>query len=134
MDLTLTRNRFGANGIFGELNNASKNLNLVTLEHSFDLKPKLSPGTYTCVRGKHQLLDGKPPFVTFEITGVPDFQGNKVTKILFHTGNWNVDSEGCVILGCLLGQGCVLESKIAFDRFMDLQTGCDSFTLVVDGG
>lgn len=126
MNLHLIRKEFRLYGIFGELRDDQNNLVAVTLEHSYEDKPKLPSGNYSCVRGMHQ-LSNKPPFETFEITGVPGHTG-----ILFHKGNSNNDSEGCVLLGSSLGTGCILDSKIAFDNFLELQSGKQTFSLVVE--
>lgn len=125
MNLTLTRKSFELYGVFGELSDEDGNVVAVTLEHSFSNSPKLPVGTYECVRGEHK-LHNLNPFTTFEITEVPGHTG-----ILFHKGNWNNDSEGCVLLGSRIGIGCILESSAAFNKFMELQQGVDSFLLVV---
>jgi hypothetical protein len=72
------------------------------------------------------------PFDTFEITDVPLHN-----NILFHPGNYNDDSEGCVLLGKaygmkLNGGKMIVNSRNAFDHFMYLQEGVDSFVLIVD--
>lgn len=129
MNLTLTRTKITANGIFGELRDDRGNLCFETLEHNFDGAPALPPGVYKCVRGTHALEDGVP-FVTFEITDVPGH-----TRILLHKGNWNRDSKGCVLLGNVhdVGYTMILQSTAAFARFMAMQAGLDSFSLVVHG-
>lgn len=125
MNLVLTRKIFNLYGIFGQLHTESGDLICYTLEHSYSNQPKLPPGTYTCVRGTHQ-LSGLNPFETFEITGVSGHTG-----ILFHQGNWNRDSEGCVLVGSEIGAICILESRVAFQKLMALQTGIDQFILNV---
>lgn len=129
MNLNLLRNKFREDGIFGEL--TAPNFHCFTLEHSYDCKPKLSDGTYTCKRGEHKLKDGVP-FITFEIMDVPGHWG-----ILFHVGNYNKDSEGCVLVGTGIGntskKGLMLTaSKQAFAKFLDLLKDCDEFTLTVE--
>lgn len=136
MNLTLTRNRFKYQGIFGDLKSDDGKLSLFTLEHAYavpsgtDWVPKLPEGLYTCRRGQHNLKGrverGLPPFDTFEITGVPGH-----TDILFHVGNFNGDSEGCVLVGMQAGEGEVTGSREAFQKFMDAQIGVDSFQLTV---
>lgn len=132
MNLTLTRNRQDLYGIFGKLTDEVDNGVCITLEHAFKnpdgtYSPALPPGTYLCVRGQHRLPDKPITFETFEVTGVPGHTG-----ILFHKGNTNNDSEGCLLLGESIGAGCILESGIAFGHFLDIQVGCDSFQLVVE--
>ena len=103
----------------------------VTLEHSYDCKPKLANGIYTCVRGTHQLHNGIP-FETFEITGVAGHAG-----ILFHAGNYNRDSEGCVLVGKTIandpntGDEMITGSKAEFAEFMKRLAGVQSFQLEV---
>lgn len=132
---TLERSDFTRSGIFGGLYKGEQTLPaFYTLEHAYpDIvdpgawEPKVPTGTYTCVRGTHSLAHSGP-FETFEITGVPGHQG-----ILFHVGNTNDDSEGCVLLGTSRSTltPMILESKKAFAAFMELMKGVDSFTLVV---
>lgn len=98
--------------------------------------PKTPPGAYTGVRGTHRIMNGPghtlgPEFETFEITGVVGHSG-----VLFHKGNWpQTDSDGCFLtgiqLGPLNGSPAVLESGVAFDKFMALQAGADTFNLTV---
>lgn len=135
MNFTLSTNRSDLYGIFGKLTSEDGLLSLFSLEHAYKdgsiFVPKLSRGkTYTCQRGTHQLTDGIP-FETFEILGVPDFQGIPVTGILVHPGNYNSSSHGCICVGMSLGVGCILESRHAFDAFMAIQEGIDTFLLTV---
>jgi hypothetical protein len=135
LDLTLTRFESRADGIFGMLTDAVGQRIAHTLEHAYDdgqggWTAKIPAGTFTCVRGDH-LLDGMTtPFSTFEITGVPGHTG-----LLFHWGNYNSDSEGCVLLGYSEvdagGRRMITASRASFARFMQLQAGQDSFQLVV---
>lgn len=134
--LRLIRNEFLPDGIFGVLQDESGNPLAVTLEHSYLLEdgsyaPKVGVGTYVCQRGMHQLAHMTLPFETFEITNVPDH-----TNILFHVGNYNQDSEGCVLLGQKMiqessGIHMITNSKIAFSEFMEHMEGLDQFTLEV---
>lgn len=139
MNLILKRKSAEEAGIFGCLSSLDGSAIVAqTLEHAFPIPdqpgqyaPVIPPGTYTCVRGMHQLAHMSAPFETFEITGVQHH-----SKLLFHTGNLNEDSEGCVLLGQSLGQldgaKAVLESHDAFKNFMQLQTGLSTFPLVVE--
>lgn len=134
MNLILTHKRFQEDGIFGELAAESGALLAVTLEHSYDNQPKLQPGTYICVRGMHRLHGMASDFETFEITGVVGH-----TNILFHWGNWNSDSEGCVLLGEKIQPSInhanstlmITNSKVIFAMLMALQVGVNSFSLEV---
>jgi hypothetical protein len=135
MNLTLTNSNFLDTGIFGTLKDENNNFVAVTLQHAYTqgndvYAPKLYPGVFTCVRGDHQLASMKFPFETFEITGV---KGH--TNILFHVGNYNKDSEGCVLLGSQFDHDSkptmIIRSEATFKKFMDLQTNVNNFILTV---
>lgn len=133
MDLTLTRTRFSVDGIYGELTGGDDEINLVTLEHGYArpmgyprFLPKLPEGIYTCKRGMHQLEGMKAPFETFEIENVPGH-----TDILFHVGNFNKDSAGCVLVGLVAGDAKIVCSREAFQRLLKAQVGLDTFQLTV---
>jgi len=86
MDLVLTRTLKHPDGIFSTLSALDGGVVCVAISHAYDDgagggEPKVPNGTYTCVRGTHQLEHGAP-FETFEITGVEGHSG-----ILFHIGN-----------------------------------------------
>lgn len=135
MNFTLTRGRADLYGIFGQIKAEDGSLTLCTLEHPFSdgaaFVPKLATGVYTCQRGIHR-LHNLVPFETFEVMNVPDFQGKSVSGILCgHVGNYQKDSDGCVLLGTSFGTGCILDSMDAFEAFMAIQTGCDSYQLTV---
>lgn len=128
----LKRKEYRDDGIFSELYNENDQLIAHTLEHSYNYnKPKLYAGTFKCVRGMHQLHGMDHPFETFEITGV-----NGHTGILFHAGNWNADSDGCVLLGenvTLSPQGqMVTASRLTFGSFMSRLKGINEFELAVE--
>lgn len=129
MTLKLIRREFREDGIFSELLDENGKIIAHTLEHSYDSKPKLYDGGFVCVRGTHR-LHNMVPFETFEITGV---QGH--TGILFHIGNWNKDSDGCVLVGSGIAQssqGQMITGSIqAFSEFMELLKDQDSFDLIV---
>jgi hypothetical protein len=132
MNLTLKRNAFKSAGIFGTLTDESGTQVAVTLEHAYEqtdgtYAPKLPRGVYTCQRGEHQLLGMSVPFTTFEITNVPGH-----TNILLHKGNFNRDSEGCVLVGTEANDTMILNSGVAFDKLMALQAGIYNFQLTVE--
>lgn len=126
MKLILRRISFTDEGVFGLLFDEQQNQIAVTLTHAYDRKPKVPDGQYTCVRGMHRLSHMDHDFETFEITGV---EGH--TNILFHPGNRQEDSEGCELLGTQIEGEMITESCKAFDKFMGITSGLDSFTLVV---
>lgn len=134
MDLKLSRVEFRPDGIFGLLYNSMGVKIASTLEHSclsgVTWFAKVPPGSYSCVRGTHRLHDGVP-FETFEVAGVKGHTG-----ILFHPGNWNRDSDGCILLGRDFGRigdiKMIVDSREAFAAFMKLQAGVDRFSLSVE--
>jgi len=143
MNLKIKRRLYEKDGIISDVTTPEGGKLLTTLEHAypsglpeFAWLPKVQPGVYRCVRGEHSLHDGKL-FETFEVTGVPGHSG-----ILFHHGNWNRDSEGCILTGDALAKApdpkdsgsvhdLVTNTRVAFDRFMAAQEGCDFFDLEV---
>lgn len=139
MDLILIRTEYRPDGIFGELRDWNGNIVAKTLEHSYPLDgeggyyPKIPVGTYKCVRGEHRLMGMAHQFETFEITNVPGH-----TDILFHQGNFNSDSEGCVLLGKSVirsssNKQMITDSHTTFEEFMALEAAIDQFTLTVQG-
>lgn len=137
---TLRRTDARSDGIFGDFTfDGDPGRFCFTLEHAYmgpggppaTFAPKVPAGVYTCVRGTHTLHNGVP-FETFEITGVPGHAG-----ILFHAGNFNRDSEGCVLVGKQVvvdpntGDEMVTGSRIEFGEFMARLAGVDTFELEV---
>ena len=130
MTLTLNRQEFRDDGIFSVLKNEKGDVLAHTLEHAYNRTPKLYNGTFTCVRGQHQLEGMTKSFETFEITGVSGH-----TNILLHSGNWNDDSAGCVLVGEGIAQSdrgqMITASKQCFADLMALLVGLPSFELIV---
>ncbi len=128
MNLKLRRYSFTPDGIFGNLFDENEEMIATTLEHSYTGNvPKVVAGTYVCKRHAPNRL----PYETFEIMNVPDFVGHPVTGILLHIGNFNADSVGCVLLGMSAGDKMITGSRMAFEKFMKLQEGLESFQLVI---
>lgn len=139
MDLTLRTLSIEPQGAFGYLLNSLGTQIAVTCERTYEVggkqMVKLPAGDYTCVRGMHT-LNRRDWFETFEIAGVPGHAG-----ILFHPGNDELDSEGCVVMGSHFGElwvkdvlmKAVLESRDTFQQFMLFQSGVNLFQLTVEG-
>ena len=133
MNLTLTRQSFNEWGIISYLTDENGDQIATCLEHAY-IQPdgsylsKIPNGTYNCVLGQHQLAGMAQPFETFEITGVIGH-----TDILFHVGNYNNDSEGCVLLGTDVATAnkMIVNSKVAFKHFMSIEDGISNFSLTV---
>ena len=134
MDMTLSRLQYRDDGIFSELLDFMGNHFCYVLEHAYPVngsgfQPKLMAGDYACARGMHSLHSNPKAFETFEVTGV---QGH--TGILFHVGNFNNDSDGCLLLGDKIVPGApqiVSNSITTFAKFMELQDGVSEFMLTV---
>ena len=98
----------------------------VSVERTFaDMRPIIGEGIYNCRRG----FFNRGGYETFEIL-VPGH-----TDVLFHKGNVETDSEGCVLVaesfGLLSGATAVLDSKGGFNELMQLTAGLDRFTFEV---
>lgn len=138
MDLKLKRVKYSVDGIFSELFDAHGRKIASTIEHSYPgvpprtYEPKIPPGRYLCRRGSHRLHSMQHDFETFEITGV---QGH--SNLLFHCGNTQADSEGCVLVGRDFCQASPASprmincSRITFDEFLVMQVGISEFYLEV---
>lgn len=133
MNWKLIRQSSGLYGIIGALTSEDGTKSFVTLEHAYPdgqggFCPKLASGMYTCVWHDPVRLH----YPTYMVTRVPAFQGAPVDGILIHRGNYNKDSEGCILVGMEKGTGCILESEKAFDQFMEIQNRAPSCTLMVE--
>jgi hypothetical protein len=131
MNFTLTRNQCGLYGVFGDLKSEDGKATFATLEHSYlcgpGWAPKVAAGTYTCKR----YFSPEHGYDVFVLQNVPAFQGQPVTYIELHIGNYLKDSKGCILLGLKKGAGMIEDSRVAFDQFMEIQKGVDSFTLTI---
>ena len=128
MNISLIRNSFTENGVFGELKDDSGSHLCCTLEHAYEqpdgsYAPKLPDGSYTCVFGQHELHSG--PIQTFEVTNVPGHQG-----ILIHYGNFNADSDGCILVGQNATDVMVSNSRAVLSQLL-AKWGTENFTLDV---
>jgi hypothetical protein len=120
-------------GVFGALLWDGKPF-AVTVERTFDPgeaahgKPiVIQNGVYRCSASWYN----KGGYPTYEIH-VPGH-----TRVLFHKGNTEADSLGCVLIGesfgALSGKTAVLNSKGGFEEFMCLANGIPEFYLEVSG-
>lgn len=131
MDLTLRRASYEKTGIYGQYFDTANNRIAFTLEHAFEnsdgsYSPALPPGVYTCVRGIHHLAR-IPNIETFEVMNVPGHTG----ILAAHPGNYNNDSDGCILVGLDLGSDMIVKSVLAFANFMAIQDGLNQFKLSV---
>ena len=83
----------------------------------------IPPGSYYCKRVNSPRFGN-----TFEVTNVPGR-----THILFHKGNLDEHSRGCILVGeqfeSLNGEPAVLRSGKGYGEFMDRLSGEDGFNL-----
>lgn len=131
--MILLRDTFSKDGIFGTLRSGGDEEICKTLEHAYPtfgkkFKAKIPVGTFMCVRGVHRLSRGEP-FETFEVIGVDGHSG-----LLFHPGNFNADSNGCILLGEAVDGKSLVRSRVAFMTFMLRLKTAQSFSLDVIGG
>lgn len=132
--LTLERTDYLPTGVFGKLSDEDGDMKpaLYTLEHAYpsdgttSFAAKIPPGSYACRRGIHRLKNAGGVFETFEVEDVPGH-----SNILFHPGNTETDSEGCILLGGSRIEGSILYSRAAFRAFMTFVAGEDEFELTV---
>ena len=82
-------------------------------------------GTYKCVRVNSPKFGN-----TFEVTNVP-----KRTHILFHKGNIDDDSHGCILIGekfgMIGGSAGIQASAEGFNEFMSIMNGEVGFRLII---
>lgn len=100
----------------------------VSVERTFaDRKPIIHNGVYRCIRSFFH----RGGYPTFEIM-VPGH-----SRVLFHKGNVEDHSEGCIIVaesfGQLNGKTAVLDSKGGFGELWELTKHLDGFNMVVSG-
>ena len=132
MKLVLKRTDFRDDGIFGTLSIEGMGQIAVTLEHSYNKVPKIPKGVFTCQRSMHRLHGMTEDFETFELMNIPGHD-----NILLHWGNYNKDSEGCILVGSIINKNnawTITNSRIAFANFMKKVKGLDSFQLEVTNG
>jgi len=114
-------------GVFGVLVSFLGLPFAVTVERTLDgVEPVIPAGVYECKKRRYN----KGGYDTFEIAGVVGHD-----LLLFHKGNKETDSLGCVIVGekfeYLDGEPAVLESGHGFDEFWKLYGDRDTFTFEV---
>ena len=129
MELKLKRVADNEDATFGVLINGNIPF-AVTLEPAWEDNKKgiscIPSGPYSCKRVK------SPKFGdTFEIL---DVEGR--THILFHKGNSERNTQGCVLIaeefGKLNGKAAVLASGRGFTEFMSILKEIDEFDLIIE--
>jgi len=102
----------------------------LTLEQPWNdnipFKSCVPSGIYICKQ-----FDSPKYGITFEIMDVPDGRD----FCLFHWGNTVIDTEGCVLLGNMIGtigiKRAVLNSKITIGNFMNTIGNDNEFPLLI---
>ena len=92
-------------------------------------------GTYECKRCRtspdYDFKDSPKFGDTFQVMDVPDR-----SNILFHKGNIDDDTHGCIIVGesfdVMFDKVAVKASKEGFNEFKQLTEGFDTFVLSVE--
>ena len=129
MELTLKRVTENEDATFGVLINGDIPF-AVTLEPSWEDNKKgiscIPSGPYSCKRVKSPKFGN-----TFEILDVLER-----THILFHKGNSEHNTQGCVLIaeefGKLHGRAAVLASGRGFTEFMYILQDVDEFDLIIE--
>lgn len=125
----IKRVAFTDDGVFGVflMNNIPF---AVTLERSytpdeFHRVVKIPAGIYRCTKSYYY----KGGYDTFEIH-VPEH-----SRVLFHIGNTEGDSDGCVLVGeeygVLAGKPAILRSGAGFREFMNLSKHLNYFDITI---
>lgn len=124
MNFTLRRTLRNSSGIYGKFLSETFGHLCVTLERNFDGSPKIPVGQYRCIRRMS-------PHFGYEVFMLEDVPGHDHIEI--HKANVQTELDGCIALGMHYGatEG-ITSSKIAFDKFMSLQEGCNEFYLTVE--
>ncbi len=138
MEGRLTRYLECTHGTFGILAIGPQRFHALEEENQLNRRniSSIPAGDYVCKRTIYQ----RYRYDTFEVTDVPNR-----TRILFHSGNTEEDTMGCIILGMDLGplavededtevtglKLAVLASRKAFRSFMETLEGIDEFELVI---
>lgn len=129
--MILIRTSHEESGIYGELLNDLGQQIAVTLEHAYlnsdgSYSSKIPDGDYICILGQHQLEGMTHSFQAYELQNVLGH-----SNILIHMGNYNKDSDGCILLGEEHSGDMITNSVKTFNEFMESMSGKDSFDLQV---
>ncbi len=119
-------------GVFGRIQSAQGEVDLDTLEHAYlsdsgTYTAKIPAGIYQCER----YLSLKRGYEVFRLLDVP---GSTYDEI--HIGNFNHDSDGCILLGIGIQtlsshERMLVHSQNAFEHFMAYQDGVQRFSLTI---
>lgn len=85
----------------------------------------IPPGEYRCLEWRSKRFGD-----TFIVCAVPGGRDG----ILFHVGNSEKDTSGCILLGLERTHRSLIWSRRAMEQFRDALAGVDSFVLRVSSG
>lgn len=129
MIFKLVRFLYSQDGIFSKLYNEVGEQIAYTLEHAYGQTgggygPKVTVGTYKCTRH----TSPKFGYETWMLENVPGH-----TYILIHIGNYDHDSDGCILIGEKINGVMILNSRVTFNKFMDMTKDEKELTLTIKG-
>lgn len=137
----ISRFAHSPDGTFGRFTKADGTILFDVLEEEWKDNERnescIPAGRYVCRR----TIYFRHGHETFEITGVPHR-----SRILFHVGNTEEDTDGCVLVGQGFGMLEVTDeetgerrdkigvynSRVSFRLFMEMLDGVDEFELIVE--
>lgn len=129
MNIILNRKPPTSSGVFGSFSDEHGNTLCCTLERAYPdgitLSPKIPYGkSFTAIRRFS-------PHFKCELFMLTDVPGHEFIEI--HPANLESQLDGCIATGDSEDGKELLKSRDAFERFMKLQEGVNSFTLIVSG-
>lgn len=107
-------------GIFGHLTMDGSGFNCVTLERHDIYIPE---GTYKVTLYKSPKHKGELVPLLHDVP--------RRSFIEIHPGNWETDSEGCILVGADRSGWALEHSKVAFNDLMQQLQGCDDITITI---
>lgn len=131
MKWTLVRKKYIESGIFGELTSEDGNHIFQTLEHAYRVTGELGPesvGYYPKIpEGIHRCVPYASPKHGMMVPLLDNLDDpiDQDRKFEIHIGNYNEDSEGCILVGMGIGNRAnggkmLTASKQAFDQLMKI--------------
>jgi Family of unknown function (DUF5675) len=131
MKWKLWRKEYREDGIFGELVSEDGVHTFQTLEHAYKVMGEIHPNSVEYApkipEGPHRFVLYKSPKHGMVVPLLDDIldPNDQDRKFELHIGNYNEDSDGCILVGLGLGNRAnggkmLTSSKQAFDQIMKL--------------
>lgn len=131
MKWTLVRKKYGEHGIFGELTSEDGMHLFLTLEHAYKIIDETNPGSVEYApkipEGIHRCVPYASPKHGMMVPLLDNLDDpvDQDRKFEIHIGNYNEDSEGCILVGKAIGNRAnggkmLTSSKQAFDQLMKI--------------